>query len=304
MTVPGNALFALAAAASWGGGDFCGGMGVKAAGASTAGALRLVIVAHAMSLGVLLVVLALTGAGVPHGAAVWWALAAGVSAAVSLTSFYMALARGAMGASAAVSGVLAAAIPAVVSMAMEGAPTMLRLGGFVLAIAAIWMIAAGPSPANAGADKTMGLAVIGGLGFGFYFVALKMANGLGVMEPMSLARAATLVVCGVMLVLLARRTRAVGRKPGCENPDPGHPVVWLTKIAVFWALGVAALDTGGNLLFLAATRLGRLDVAAVLASLYPAGTILLAAWRLQERPTRRQVAGMLVAGAAVVMITL
>jgi len=58
------------------------------------------------------------------------------------------------------------------------------------------------------------------------------------------------------------------------------------------------------MLFVAATRLGRLDVAAVLASLYPAGTILLAAWQLHERPTRRQFAGMLAALAAVAMITL
>jgi drug/metabolite transporter (DMT)-like permease len=58
------------------------------------------------------------------------------------------------------------------------------------------------------------------------------------------------------------------------------------------------------MLFLAATRLGRLDVAAVLSSLYPAGTILLAAWLLHERPTRRQLTGMAAALAAVVMITL
>jgi drug/metabolite transporter (DMT)-like permease len=64
------------------------------------------------------------------------------------------------------------------------------------------------------------------------------------------------------------------------------------------------MDTSGNLLFIAATRAGRLDVAAVLASLYPASTILLAAWTLHERPTRRQGWGMAVAVAAVVMITI
>ena len=57
------------------------------------------------------------------------------------------------------------------------------------------------------------------------------------------------------------------------------------------------------MLFVAATRLGRLDVAAVLGSLYPAATILLAAWHLHERPTRRQLVGMAAALAAVVMIT-
>jgi drug/metabolite transporter (DMT)-like permease len=78
----------------------------------------------------------------------------------------------------------------------------------------------------------------------------------------------------------------------------------LTRLAISWALGAALLDTSGNLLFIAATRAGRLDVAAVLASLYPASTILLAAWMLREKPTRRQGLGMAVAAAAVVMITL
>ena len=73
---------------------------------------------------------------------------------------------------------------------------------------------------------------------------------------------------------------------------------------IVWALSAALLDTTGNMLFVGATLLGRLDVAAVLASLYPAGTILLAAWQLHEKPTQRQVAGMFAALAAVVMITL
>jgi drug/metabolite transporter (DMT)-like permease len=79
--------------------------------------------------------------------------------------------------------------------------------------------------------------------------------------------------------------------------------VRLTGVVMWWAMGAVLLDTTGNLLFIAATRAGRLDVAAVLASLYPASTILLAAWTLHERPTRRQGLGMAVAAAAVVMIT-
>ena len=70
-----------------------------------------------------------------------------------------------------------------------------------------------------------------------------------------------------------------------------------------WALSTALLDTSGNMLFIAATRAGRLDVAAVLASLYPASTILLAAFVLGERPTRRQVVGMGIAAVAVALIS-
>ncbi len=64
------------------------------------------------------------------------------------------------------------------------------------------------------------------------------------------------------------------------------------------------MDTGGNLCFMAATQLGRLDVAAVLASIYPAGTILLAAAVLHERTSRQQKLGMWLALPAIVLITL
>ena len=288
MNIPINALLALAAAVSWGGGDFSGGMGVKSAGGSTRAALQVVVLAHAASFAVLLGILFLQHAAMPHGALLGWGLLGGVAGGISLTAFYMALSRGEMGVSAAVSGLLAAAIPAVVSTVLEGRPSALRLAGFVLAFAAIWVIAAGP--AGVSGKGTLGLAITGGIGFGIYFVALRMANPLGVFLPMTLARAGSLATCGLALLLL--RARGAG---GTAR---------MSADAVRWAMGVALLDTGGNLLFIAATRLGRLDVAAVLASLYPASTILLAAWKLHERPTRVQLAGMGMAVAAVVMITL
>jgi drug/metabolite transporter (DMT)-like permease len=272
-------------------------MGVKASGGRVAGAIRFVILAHAISLVVLLGMLWGQHAGLPHGAAVLWAMASGVMGALGLVAFYMALSRGGMGVSAAVSGLLAAAIPALVSSVIEGAPGALRLAGFALAGGAIWLIAAGDSPESGfperrdAAGSTMGLAVFAGVAFGVYFVALKMANPLGLAMPMAIARGSSVVLCSVVLGGMA----LLGKK------DVGGTRWWS---GWGWACGVALLDTGGNVLFMAATRLGRLDVASVLASLYPAGTILLAAWYLHERPTRRQSLGMVVALAAVVMITL
>jgi drug/metabolite transporter (DMT)-like permease len=299
-----NILFALAAAASWGGGDFSGGMGVKAAGGTTAGALRVVLIAHASSLAVLLAILSLQHAALPHGAPLAWGLVAGVTAGISLTAFYIALARGAMGGSAALSGLLAAAIPAAVSSVLEGLPTLLRIAGFALAMGAIWLIAAGPSPEaehavdgsepSESSRTTLVLALVGGIGFGIYFVALRLANPLGIVEPVALARSASLVTCALLLLAVTLRSKRAAT---------AEPASKLTRMAILWALGVALLDTGGNLLLIAATRIGRLDIAAVLASLYPAGTILLAAWHLHERPTRRQLMGMAIAAAAIVMIT-
>jgi drug/metabolite transporter (DMT)-like permease len=301
LTIHENALIALASAASWGGGDFSGGMGAKASGGRVAGAIRFVIVSHGFSLVVLLGILWRLYVGMPHGVAVLWAILGGVTGALGLVAFYIALSRGGMGVSAAVSGLLAAAIPALVSSVMEGAPGAMRLAGFVLAGGAIWLIAAGDSPekdfpegkgAGGGtAGSTMGLAVFAGVAFGIYFVALKFSNPLGLVMPMAIARTSSVVLCSVVLGVM-------WFTGGMDTGGTSWFAGW------GWACGVALLDTGGNVLFLAATRMGRLDVASVLASLYPAGTILLAAWYLHERPTRRQTMGMVAALAAVVMITL
>lgn len=287
----GNALPALIAAVLWGGGDFSGGMGVKRAGGTVGGALRVVLLSHAASFTVLLAVAALRGDRFPHGVLLLWGLAAGVAGGLSLTCFYIALSRGAMGASAALSGLLAAAIPALVSAVEEGWPGWMRISGFALAGVAIWMIAVGPDEPEIPADSsTLWLAVAAGVGFGLYFVALRMAGTGGVIWPMATARMGSLTTCSLLL----GGTLLLGKDSGAM----------MNKGVVLWALATALLDTSGNLLFIVATRAGRLDVAAVLASLYPASTILLAAWTLKESPTRRQGLGMAVAACAVVLITL
>ena len=111
------------------------------------------------------------------------------------------------------------------------------------------------------------LAILAGAGFGVYFVALKMAGPAGVIWPMATARMGSLTTCVAMGAGrggLRREGRAADRSGSAGK-------------VVLWSLSTALLDTSGNLLFVAATRAGRLDVAAVLASLYPASTILLAA---------------------------
>jgi drug/metabolite transporter (DMT)-like permease len=295
VLLQGNVLLGLLAALFWGGGDFSGGMGVKHAGGTLGAALRVLLLSHFASFCVLLLIAALRGDPFPHGAPLAWGLVAGVTGGLSLACFYIALARGSMGASAAVSGLLAAAIPAVVSGFSEGFPGTGHLLGFLIAGVAIWLIAAAPTgvleaPAQ---SSTMGLAIVAGAGFGIYFVALKMAGSAGVIWPMANARMGSISTCALLLLWVSSRPRMAGMARARIN-----------RAALLWALSTAALDTSGNLLFLSATRAGRLDVAAVLASLYPASTILLAAWVLKERCSRRQGLGMAIAALAVVLITL
>ena len=285
----GNALIALSAAALWGGGDFSGGMGVKAAGGSLRASLRVVLLSHAASFLVLLAIAHLRGDPFPRNPYLAWGVAAGVFGGLSLTAFYVALSRGAMGASAAVSGLLAAAIPAAVAMVQQGFPGVRPLIGFLVAGLAIWLIAVGDAAHEE--TSTILLAVGAGTGFGVYFVALKMAGPAGVVWPMATARMGSLTTCSLLAAAV-----------GLWGPKVPVGTARLTRKAVLWALSTALLDTSGNLAFVESTRTGRLDVAAVLASLYPASTILLAALTLGEWPTRRQAIGMATAVLAVVLI--
>src|ERR1700722_2460464 len=199
--LPVSPLFALAAAVLWGGGDFSGGMGAKHAGGTMRAALRVVLLSHAASFTVLLIAVNLRGDSFPHGNPLYCGLAAGVAGGLSLTCFYVALSRGAMGASAAISGLLAAAIPAAVSIVIEGSPGLLHLAGFAIAGLAIWLIAAGPNPESTpAATGTFALAITAGIGFGIYFVALKFAGVAGLVWPMATARIGSLSACSIVLL--------------------------------------------------------------------------------------------------------
>ena len=291
-----NGLLALLAAGFWGCGDFSGGMAVRKAGGpapSVSAALRVILTSHAASLCVLAAIALVRGDRFPHGTALAWGLGSGVAGAFAVIAFYLALSRGAMGASAAVSGLLAAAIPACVAMAQQGHPGWRRGAGFLVAGIAIWLIAGGTRAARVETRSTIRLAILAGAGFGVYFVTLKFAAAGGLIWPMATARIGSLTTVALLLAILwLRPTTDTSQKVG------------MTPNAIRWALSTALFDTVGTLSFMAATRAGRLDVASVLASLYPASTILLAAWILKEKPTRQQALGMVVAAAAVVMITL
>ncbi len=143
--------------------------------------------------------------------------------------------------------------------------------------------------------KRIVLAVISGLGFGAFLIFLQQANRGGLIWPLAASRVGSLglAVGGGLLFSRDRFTEAPN--------DSGRRMQW--KIGIALALLASTCDTVGNFLFIAATRIGRLDIAAVLASLYPASTILLAIWLLKERASRRQAVGMISALAAVALIS-
>ncbi len=218
----------------------------------------------------------------PHD--LFYAALGGFEGALALAVFYRALAMGPMGLTATLAGLLTALVPVVFSIFQDGLPTPLAALGLALGCAAIWLITHTPASQGAGTPRAaLLLASLAGVGFGVQLILFKIASGGGILWEMTSARAGG--VAAVLLFLLVMPPKAPWRG--------------------FWLTGIAAgmLDCAGSLFYIRATQLGRLDVAAVVASLYPAGTILLAAMVLREWPTPRQMAGMVLALAAVILLS-
>jgi drug/metabolite transporter (DMT)-like permease len=269
-------------AASWGGSDFIGGLGAR-----RAPALLVVASGHFVTLIVLLAVCIGTHLAIPGRRDLIFSAVGGFEGAIGLALFYRALAMGAMGLTAALTGLLTALVPVLFSLIHDGLPTPLTAAGLVIGLGAIWLITHTPAAGERKAATprvALLLGALAGLGFGAQLILFKFAAGGGVLWIITSARAAG--VAAMLLVLVVMPPKGAWRG--------------------FWLFGVlaGALDTIGNLFYIQTTRFGRLDVAAMVCSLYPAGTILLAAVVLREWPSRRQFAGIGLALAAVVLLSI
>jgi drug/metabolite transporter (DMT)-like permease len=270
-------IFGLAASLCWGSGDFNGGMASRRANATS-----VVITAYTVGF-VLLVGLALIWREpLPSPPDIIWGGLAGIAGAMGLISFYSALSIGRMGIAAPVSAVLTAGLPVIFSALTQGLPSLLQLGGFVLALLAIVLISR--PEGTKGRPAGIGLALLAGCGFGCFFILISHVSHAATFWPLAMAR-----FTSVLLLLPMAGIRRQGALPKMT-------------VAPFILLA-GVLDAIGNAFFVLATHLGRLDVAAVLSSLYPAATVLLAAIVLRERVTRIQTVGILLALIAVPLIS-
>jgi drug/metabolite transporter (DMT)-like permease len=278
---------ALASAVVWGASDFCGGIVTRRSTPAI-----VLMIAHGLGLLLLLAALAASSQGAPTRNTVIFGLIAGLAGGIGLLALYKALSLGSMGLVAALSGVLTAAVPVLVSFFTEARPSTLKLAGFAVAGVAIWLIAY--TPGTDAHPHGLGLAILAGIGFGILLVFLHLGARDNVLWALTFSRVGS-VFCAVTLgIVMARHNRRQGR---ALMPSTR----WRAVLPLAAAAGI--LDTSGNLLYTMSSLAGRLDVAAVLSSLYPAGTILLAVWLLHERATRSQTIGMGLALLAVAMIS-
>jgi drug/metabolite transporter (DMT)-like permease len=278
----------LAASTFWGASDFLGGLATR-----KAHVVGVVAIAHSLSLGLLLLGALATHAPLPPQRFALLGLCAGAFGGVALILYYQALSLGEMGITTALTGLLTALVPVVYSFFTQGSPKPTQIAGFVLAAAAIALIAY--APGGLPRFLALGLASIAGVCFGVFLVVLKVGSAHGLLWQLIYSRMASATLAVGMVIAMQLRTgenAAIWRKQARKNR-----FVWMAGSA-------GVLEATGSLLYMSAAREGRLDVAAVLASLYPVATIILAAWFLKERATSSQILGMALALGAVVLVSI
>jgi len=266
----------LSAAVSWGAADFSGGIATKAANV-----FSVVVVAHATGLAFMLLLALLVGEPIPAWTSLLWGIVAGLAGGIGLAALYKALAVGKMGINAPLSSVITAVVPLLFSFSTEGLPHAMQMIGFVLALVSIWLIATQRGTGDG--SQGMGLAVVAGIGFGGFLLFIKLAGSEAVFWPLVSARSASFLLMLAITVI--------------RGGDWKH-----SRGSVSYMLLAGILDSGANALYVAAAQRGRLDVAAVLSSLYPASTVILARLVLKERLSRLQRVGMAAALIAVSLI--
>ena len=260
--------FGLLSALTWGSADFGGGLAAR-----RAPVLGVVIVSQAAGLTFAFVIALVRGEPLPGPADLAWATVGGLAGGIGIASLYHGLAIGRVAVVAPIAGVLAAALPVVVGAALQGLPGPARLAGIGLAIFAVVLVSISADP---------------GLGFGLFNVfASRFTVGV-VFGPLVVVRAVEAALIGALVVATRRR---------------GNDRAWrVPRGVVPLAMAVGVGDMAGNAFFVLAAQAGRLDVAAVLSSMYPVTTIVLATALLGERMSKVQLGGVAVAATAIALI--
>jgi drug/metabolite transporter (DMT)-like permease len=283
-------IFGLLAAVTYGAADFIGGRVSRRADVFT-----VVLLSQLLGAIPLLLVIPFFSASGPTVEALAWGAAAGVGGGTGVLFLYRGLAVGRMTVVAPVTGVIAAAAPVLFGLAIGERPGPVALTGVAIAVASVALVSAAPPPIDEEADvdvtadisgwRTSGmpLAVGAGLSFGAFFIFLERAGDNTGIWPLIGMRAASISLVAVIALALGRSLR----------PPSGT----MGAIA-----GSGILDVGANVFYLLATRFGLLTVVAVLTSMYPAVTVVLARVLLHERFVRTQLVGLALAAASIVLI--
>jgi len=269
------------AAVCWGLADFLGGVRTRR--------LTLALVLLVSQLIGLAAITVVVGAGaleVPSGRDVAPAVIAGACQLAGIAALYRALAIGTMSVISPVSASGAAVLPLVVGVAAGERPGALQVAGMAAAFAGVALATrtrAGATGPGSPREALM-LSAVAALGFGGFYVGMDAAADST--DPLGALLVARITAAGVLVAVLAL---ARPRLQGTAYDLPALAMIGL-------------LDVAANACFALGTETGLLSVVAVLASLYPVATVVLARGLLGERLAAVQMAGVAVALAGVALI--
>jgi uncharacterized membrane protein len=270
-------VLALSGAVFYGLSDFLGGL------ASRRTSPWAVALAASFSAAGLVLLASVFVDGVPGASGLGWGAVAGVGNGFGTAFLYRGLSSGRMGVVAPISAVGAAVVPVAAGLIGGERPGPVVWVGILVALPGIWLVSREPDLAGSPASGGVADGVLAGLGFGTLFAALGQVPESAGLLPLALNQ----VVAGVVIIAVALALR----------------VTWLPRDRpALVGLACGALGAAATGAFLVATQQGQLTITAVLASLYPAFTILLAASLLHERIHRVQALGLALCGVAVALV--
>lgn len=277
-----GALLALISSIAWGSADVAGGLGAR-----RVGSVRIIAVNYPAGAIILTVFALFVVPGTIDREVILLSMVTAILGTIGMILLYAALAVGPMGIVSPLTAIGGAAIPVIVGVVRGEPITLLFALGAVLALIAVVLVSRESGPHARITPRALLLSAGAGIAIGFFLTALGIApEGSGVWAATLSRWWSTLGMIIVTLILLSRSGLAKWR-----------PYPWA------FAIGAGALDALANGFFQLAAQGGELAVVAVIGSLYPATTLLIAHFLLKERMTRVQWAGVLVALGAVVALT-
>lgn len=291
----------LLAGITYGAADFIGGLASR-----RSSTLSVVVLSQFSGLVALLALLAVLPRSQPSGQDLVWGLLAGVGGAAGITLLYRGLSIGRMSVVSPITAVIGAIIPFSVGLLMRERPSIFALIGVAIALLAVVLVSASDMPGEPASNAAPGLvgsatlhenaafrdwtqqpglieAVLAGIGVGAFYVLLARTHAQAGLWPLTGARFASIVIL-ITLAFFGKRSLAPKRGSA--------PVIAFAGV----------LDMLANAFYLLATKHGLLALVAVLASLYPASTVVLARFILHERLSRLQLAGVAGVFVAIALI--
>lgn len=211
---------------------------------------------------------------------------AGLSGTFSFVSLYAAFSLGKISLLAPVSASVGAVVPTVVGLARGESLSTINIIGIVVALVAITMVTQerpDESGENATPPLAFALALLAGLGFSVFFLALAETQQDAGLWPLVTARVVSVPLVAVIALTLGG---------GITMPRDLRAVVIVAGIAE----GIS------NVFAMWAYQRGPLAVAAVLGAFYPVSTVLLARLVLSEQLRRIQWIGVGMALAAIPLV--